>query len=150
MDGLAKRKYKGYKLLFKDHDKYDPKVNNIPTAVAKMKELGTKGKPYSDPVLWTAVGQIGLLNKFIARYRADSGLERRGWYYTGWGEYQGGPAYGWITGLKFKTAVEFYVKNNPGKTEEDLKKHCQAFLGNMVVQAGKAVYAQWLNGEVFE
>ena len=146
---MLNKKYKGYKLLFKDWNTYDPKVNTIATAVAKMTEFTTKGKPYSDPIMWTAIAQIAILKMQVQGYINNRGLNRRGWYFTPWGEYSGGPAYGWITKLKFKTAVEFYVKNNPGKTEEDLKKHCQPFIDNMIIAAGKAVYQQWLNGQVF-
>jgi hypothetical protein len=147
--GISKKKYKGYKLLFKDWNTYDPKVNNITTAVAKMREFTTKGKPYSDPIMWTAIAQIAILKMQVQGYINNRGLNRRGWYFTPWGEYSGGPAYGWITKLKFKTAVEFYIKNNPGKTEEDLRKHCEPFIDNMIISAGKAVYQQWLSGQVF-
>ena len=145
--GLIKKKYKGYQLLFKDHKTLE--IKNKTTALVKMRELGTTGKPYSDSTMWTAVAQIAILKMQVDGYINNRVLNRRGWYYTPWGEYSGGPAYGWITKLKFKTAVEFYVKNNPGKTEQDLKKHCEIFIENMIIPAGKAVFQQWLNGEVF-
>lgn len=147
--GITKKKYKAYKLLFKDHDKFSPKIVGKDTAIAKMEELTTKGKAYSDPILWTPIAQIAVLKMQVQNYINNKGLNRRGWYYSPWGEYGGGPEYGWITKLKFKTAVEFYVKNNPGKTEEDLKKHCRPFIENMENTAGKTVYNQWLNGQVF-
>lgn len=146
--GLTNKKYKAYKLLFKDWNNLSPKITNIETTVAKMKEVTTKGKPYSDPAMWTAIAQIAILKMQVSNYPYNK--FKNGWKFTAWGEYTGGPAYGWVTALKFRTAVEFYVKNNPGKTEEDLKKHCQGFYDNMIISAGKAVYAQWLNGQVFE
>ena len=81
----------------------------------------------------------------------NEGTNKRGWYFNAWGEYAGANRYGWIRHLKFKTAVEFYVKNNPGKTEEDLIKHCKPFIKNMRKENvdGIAVYARWLAGEVF-
>lgn len=101
--------------------------------------------------MWTAIGQIAILKMQVQTYLNDPGLNRKGWYYTPWGEYSGANQYGWIRHLKFKTAVEFYVKNNPGKTEEDLIKHCKPFKDNMHKdnEDGKAVYARWLAGEVF-
>jgi len=147
--GLIKKKYKGYQLLFKDYKTLG--INNQETALKKIREVGKKGKPLADPNLWTAVGQIAILKMQVQNYIDDPGNNKRGWYYSPWGEYSGANQYGWIRHLKFKTAVEFYVKNNPGKTEEDLIKHCRPFIHNMRKenQDGKAVYARWLAGEVF-
>ena len=72
------------------------------------------------------------------------------WKFTNWGEYENGPDYGWITSLKFDTAVQFYVENNPGKTKKDLITFCKPFIRNMIIPASKTNYIQWLNGEIFE
>jgi hypothetical protein len=145
--GLVKKKYKGYQLLFKDYKTFG--ITNKETALNKIRELGTSGKPYSDPVLWTPVAQLAILKMQIQDYLNNATLNKRGFYFAPWGEYPGGPEYGWITKVKFNTAVEFYTKNNPGKTKEDLQKKCKIILENMIRPGGKAVFAQWLEGEVF-
>jgi hypothetical protein len=145
--GVVVKKYKGYQLLFKDYKTLG--ITDKTTALAKIRELGTSGKPYSDPVMWTAIGQLAILKMQIQPYLSNATLNRRGFYFQAWGEYEGGPAYGWITKVKFNTAVEFYTKNNPGKTKEDLQKACKEIPKNMIIPAGKAVFAQWLEGQVF-
>jgi len=110
-----------------------------------------KGKPLADPNLWTVIGQIALLKMQVEPNIRNSGTNKRGWYFNAWGEYEGANRYGWIRDLKFKTAVEFYVKNNPGKTEQDLINHCKPFVHNMLPsnKDGIAAYPRWLAGEVF-
>lgn len=145
---VVKEKVKTYQLLFKDYKNL--KINNISSAVKKMeqiyKEEGSKaGKKYADERLFNAATQIGLLKSFVSNYP-------RRWKFTPWGEYENGPEYGWITKLNFKTAVDIYVKNNPGKTKEDLQKFCAPMIDNMLgakVHKGKAVYGRWLEGEIF-
>lgn len=144
---MTKKKYRGYQLLFKDYKTLG--IKNKKTALDKINELGKSGKPYSDPVMWTPIAQLAILKMQIQDYLNNTVLNRRGFYFQAWGEYAGGPEYGWITKIKFNTAVEFYTKNNPGKTKEDLQALCQEIPKNMIIPAGKAVYAQWLQGEVF-
>lgn len=157
---IVNKKEKLYKLLFKDHEAL--KINNKTSAVAKMKEIyeqsGGKfdsgyqcnnasigaGIQFADPVLFTPIVQVDLIKKFLVNY---SGKD---WKFFPWGEYAGDhPAYGWIHGLKFKTAVDFYVRNNPGKTEQDLVNHCKKFITNMTRKNSKDNYNAWLNGSVF-
>lgn len=141
--------FKDHKELFKDNEKL--KLTKIQMATQLMKTIykdeGERaGRKYADPLVFTPAVQIEILKKFNANYTA-----KNNWKYTAWGEYSGGPEYGWITALKFKTAVGFYVKNNPGKTEEDLKNFCKGWIGNMLdSHDGKSVYSRWLNGEVFQ
>ena len=135
-------------LVFKDHVSLG--ITTKEQANAKMetifREEGQQaGRIYANPALFYPAVQVQLL-KLITDSPGNPN-----WKFSPWGEYDGGPAYGWITKLKFKTAVEFYVKNNPGKTEEDLKSFCRPFVDNMKRYSpeGIEVYNQWLNGEVF-
>lgn len=155
---VSKQKIKTYKLLFKDYETL--KINNINSAVAKMKQIYNEektrkssqqnpvfvdGKKYADDRLFNAATQIGLLKSFVSRYKSR-------WKFTAWGEYKDGPEYGWITSLKFQTAVDVYVKNNPGKTKKDLQDFCAPMIKNMLgadVHKGKSVYTRWLEGEIF-
>ena len=105
----------------------------------------TAGKKYADERLFNAATQVALLKSFVAQYTTR-------WKFTSWGEYSGGPEYGWITKLKFKTASDIYVKNNPGKTIKGLQNFCSPMIRNMLGQdyhKGKSVYSRWLEGEVF-
>ena len=155
---VAKKKIKTYKLLFKEHEEL--KIVGINSSVAKMKQIYNEekvrksaqqnprfldGKTYADERLFNAATQIALLKSFVSRYTAR-------WKFTAWGEYTNGPEYGWITNLKFKTAVDVYVRNNPGKNEKDLQDFCAPMIKNMLgasVHKGKSVYNRWLDGEVF-
>ena len=157
---IKTEKVKCYKLLFKDHAELG--ITNKATAVAKMREIyeedkkkpGRKpdqpymlGKKYADDRLFNAATQIGILKEFVARYPYSK--FKNGWKFTSWGEYSGANAYGWIRDLKFQTAVDIYIKNNAGKTKEDLQKLCANLIKNMINPQGKAVFNQWLGGEVF-
>lgn len=145
---IKKEKVKLYKLLFKDYQNL--KINNKKSAVQKMeqifKEEGSKGgKKYADDRLFNAATQIGILKSFVSDYPSR-------WKFSPWGEYSGGPAYGWITKLKFQIAVDVYLRNNPGKTKKDLQKHCAPMVDSMLglsFHQGKSVFNRWLDGEVF-
>lgn len=150
------KKIKGYKLLFKDWEEF--KINNLATALAKMKEVSAKqeqSRParmatmaavrnLCDSRLFTPITQILFLKNFVSHYKTR-------FKFGPWGEYEGGPEYGWITNLKFNTAVQFYVENNPGKTKQDLIKFCKPMIKNFASTStlGKASFVQWLSGEVF-
>ena len=155
---VKKEKIKTYKLLFKEYEEL--KINNINSSVAKMVQIYNEekvrksaqqnpvfldGKKYADDRLFNAATQIGLLKSFVSRYTSR-------WKFTAWGEYASGPEYGWITRLKFKTAVDVYVRNNPGKNEKDLQDFCAPMIKNMLgasAHNGRAVYNRWLEGEIF-
>lgn len=138
------KKYSITKLLFKDG------TVTSKNAKAKMLEIfqnegSTAGLKYADPILFQPITQVMLLKTFIPI------IPPKGeWQFAPWGEYSvtGGPVYGWITKLKFKTAVKFYTENT-GKKEQDLKNYCSNFINEMKNQNGKSVYTRWLNGEVF-
>ena len=125
-------------------------ITNGTQATAKIKEyrIAKKGREFADPRLFTPINQIRLLVSYVEEYKYR-------WKFTSWGEYPNGPAFGWITKLKFDTAVQFYVENNPGKTKADLLKFCSepapgGFRDSMIIPASKINYTKWLNGETFE
>jgi hypothetical protein len=145
---ISIKKVKLLHLVFKDHVSLG--ITTKEQANAKMetifREEGQEaGRNYANPVLFYPAVQVQLL-KLITDSPGNPN-----WKFSPWGEYGGGPAYGWITKLKFKTAVKFYVENNPGKTEEDLKSFCRPFVDNMKKYSpeGIEVYNQWLDGVVF-
>lgn len=149
---VVTEKVKAYQLLFKDYKKLG--ITGIQTAVEKMQEIYAAegiggGKKYADERLFNAATQIGILKQFVSAYVSNKALNKRGWYYTSWGEYSGAPQYGWIRDLKFQTAVDIYLRNNPDKKIEDLKNHCAPLVENMISKSGKLVYKRWLEGEVF-
>ena len=143
------KKVKLLHLVFKDHVSLG--INTKEQATAKMetifREEGREGgRNYANPALFYPAVQVQLLKLITEPYIKSD------WKFSPWGEYGVyGSKYGWITELKFKTAVKFYVENNPGKTEEDLKKHCAPFIDNMKKYSpeGVKVYNQWLTGTVF-
>jgi hypothetical protein len=145
---ISIKKVKLLHLVFKDHVSLG--IETKEQATAKMENIfkteGERaGRNYANPVLFYPAVQVQLL-KLITDSPGNPN-----WKFSPWGEYGGGPAYGWITKLKFKTAVKFYVENNPGKTEEDLKSFCRPFVDNMKKYSpeGIEVYNQWLDGVVF-
>ena len=135
-------------LKVKDEDGNEVVLRNGADATKIISEYRKKGKGVNeaDPNIFKPINQIFLLSSYVQDYRKF----KNGWYFTNWGEYQNGPPYGWITSTKFDTAVNFYVTNNPGKTREDLIKHCKRLKGNMIITAGKQMYERWLNGEYFD
>lgn len=151
---LDKKRVKGFKLLFKDWEKFGIKDKN--TTIAKMLEVGAKpsqsngermrtmeqGRALADPRLFIPITQIMILANSISHYKTR-------WKFTNWGEYENGPEYGWITKLKFETAVQFYVENNPGKTRNDLVDFCKPMIRNMIITKGKINFNAWLAGETF-
>lgn len=153
---LKKTKIPIWKLVLKDHATLKVKdaagnevaLRNGADATKIISEFRKKGKGVdeADPRIYKPINQIFLLCSYVQDYRKF----KNGWYFTNWGEYANGPTYGWITNTKFETAVKFYTANNPGKTRDDLVKHCKGLKKNMIVNAGKQVYERWLNGEYFE
>lgn len=138
------KKYPLWKLLLTNWEELG--IKNGTEATAKIKEyrLAGKGREFADPRLFMPVNQIQLLVSYVQDYPSR-------WKFRNWGEYENGPSYGWITKLKFETAVQFYVENNPGKTRKDLIDFCnhKTFWDNMVIPESKVNYVQWLNGETF-
>ena len=150
---IVKENGRGYKLIDKDWQANG--TVNQSTAIAKMKEwykvnpkkpneFGiSEGKTHSDPRLWNALTQIFLLEKLT------SGV-KDGWMWWNWGEYSGGPASGWLAKLKFQTAVNYYVANNPGKTREDLKSWIKKKGTDKNLNSSKKYLDKWLEGYVFK
>lgn len=154
-------KIKGYKLV--DDHYIANGTKNAATAKVQMKKWfaaepnkAMTGKVHSDPRLWNALTQI-YLAKIMTTQKTD------GWMFWNWGEYpktQGKvgdpydpnirPPTGWLRELKFQTAVNFYVTNNPGKTREDLVKWVKK-PGNMDgnARSTKEFLDRWLQGTVF-
>ena len=161
---VVKEKGRGYKLI--DKNWLANGTKNQATAIAKMKEWYkvnpkkpdgqgiSEGKSHSDPRLWNAITQIFLLSKMTYN-------EKDKWMWTNWGEYyrEGnvGDAYdpdkrpppGWLRGLKFQTAVNYYVANNPGKTAEDLKLWVKRKGTDKNLRSSKEFLDRWLEGYVF-
>jgi hypothetical protein len=67
-----------------------------------------------------------------------------------WGEYPGGPVSGWFSKLKFQTAVNYYIANNPGKTREDLKSWMKKKGADSGLPTTKKYLDKWLEGYVFD
>jgi hypothetical protein len=94
--------------------KYDASKPEVLTQYQLIDELAT-----------SIINQIMLLKQYVNHY-----TDRKGWRFTNWGEYDGAAKYGWIRKTKFKTAVKFYLENNPGATEEILRNHVRRFYFN--------------------
>ena len=162
---IIKEKGRGYKLI--DKDWLANGTKDAASAILKMKEwykvslskgpnaLGvSEGKIHADSRLWNALTQIFLLEKM------SSGL-KDGWMWWNWGEYgtEGnvGDAYsdskrppaGWLRGLRFQTAVNYYIANNPGKTVEDLKLWVKKKGTDGRRRSTKEFLDRWLEGYVF-
>ena len=150
---VLKENGRGYKLIDKDWQANGTKDKT--TAIVKMKEWYkvhpkkpndygiSEGKVHSDPRLWNALTQIFLLSKMT------SGI-KDGWMWWNWGEYSGGPVSGWLAKLKFQTAVNYYVANNPGKTREELKTWVKKKGTDKNLNSSKKYLDKWLEGYVFK
>ena len=149
---IVKETGRGYKLIDKDWQANGTRDQT--TAIAKMKEWYkvnpkkpdgygiSEGKSHSDPRLWNALTQMFLLPK-LTDNRKDM------WMWWNWGEYQGGPTSGWLAKLKFQTAVNYYIANNPGKTAEDLKSWVKRKGTDKNLPSSRVYLDRWLQGYVF-
>ena len=142
--GLAKKTYPLWKLILSNWEELGIKNGTEATKqIGIYRKLG-QGREFANPLLFLPVNQIQLLVSFVQEYKSR-------WKFTNWGEYPNGPNYGWITKLKFNTAAQFYVENNPGKTKSDLIAFCNhKIFWDSMIPASKVNYLQWLNGEIFE
>ncbi len=150
---LVKENGRGYKLIDKNWQANG--TRDQATAIAKMKEWYkvnpkkpdgygiSEGKSHSDPRLWNALTQIFLLSRLTSN-KKDS------WMWWNWGEYSGGPASGWLAKLKFQTALNYYLTNNPGKTAEDLKSWVKRKGTDKNLPSSKTYLDRWLQGYVFK
>jgi hypothetical protein len=110
----------------------------------KIRELRLQGlgRESVNPALFAPINQINLLVSYVEAYK-------RKWKFTSWGEYPFGPEYGWIHRTRFQTAVDFYVRNNPGKSKQDLINWARPLLNNMIIPKSRENFSAWLNGSTF-
>jgi hypothetical protein len=139
-----------WKLLVKDWKSRKPKVTDWRQATQVIKEyrLRGAGREIIDPRLFQPINQINLLVSYVEQY-TDSRF-RNGWKFRNWGEYDGGPKYGWINETKIQTAIDYYVRNNPGKTKNDYITWANGLKKNMIIENSKKNYAAWLQGQFFK
>ena len=142
-DGTIKNEQiKLWKLIIKDWQTLG--INNAKQAWDKIRELRLQGtgREQIDPRLFQPINQINLLVSYVRAYT-------KRWKFTSWGEYENGPEYGWINRTKFQTAVDYYIRNNPGKTKEDLVRWARPLLKNMIIEKSRTNFEAWLNGQTF-
>ena len=139
-----------WKLLVKDWQSRKPKVTDWRQATQVIKEyrLRGAGRELVDPRLFQPINQINLLVSYVEAY--TNSRFRNGWKFSSWGEYDGGPEYGWINETKIQTAIDYYVRNNPGKTKNDYITWANGLKTNMIIEKSKKNYAAWLQGQFFK
>jgi hypothetical protein len=133
-----------WKLLIKDWERLN--VTNAQQAWDKIREyrLQGAGRDQIDPRLFQPINQINLVVSYVEAYTGR-------WKFTSWGEYPNGPEYGWINRTKIQTAIDYYVRNNPGKTKDNYIRWAnhKVMRDAMIIQKSKENYAAWLQGQVF-
>jgi hypothetical protein len=139
-----------WKLLVKDWKSRKIKDWRQATQVIRQYRLQRKGREIIDPRLFQPINQINLLVSFVEDFKDSSSKFRNGWKFTAWGEYRNGPRFGWITNTKIQTAIDYYVRNNPGKTKNDYITWANGLKTNMVNANSLANYNAWLQGRVFK
>jgi hypothetical protein len=135
-----------WKLLVKDWQSRKPQITDWIQATQVIKEyrLQKKGREIIDPRLFQPINQINLLLSYVEDYK------NRRWKFSSWGEYPDGPKYGWITATKIQTAVDYYVRNNPGKTKNDYITWANGLKTNMINKNALEKYSAWLQGQFFK
>jgi hypothetical protein len=141
----------GYKLI--DKNWQQDGVKGKDSALRKMKEwyktdpndptgFGiSEGRQYTDERMFKPIVQIFILKQITQG--------RHGWIFSPWGEYPGAPVAGWLRELKFQTAVNFYIANNPTKTIEDLRTWVKQKGSDKNANSSKLYLDRWLQGYVF-
>jgi hypothetical protein len=141
---IQNKRVRLWKLLIKDWQSL--KVTNAQQAWDKIREyrLRGAGRELIDPRLFQPINQINLVVSYVEAYTSR-------WKFTSWGEYRNGPEYGWINRTKIQTAIDYYVRNNPGKTKNNYIRWANHRIMReaMIVQKSKENYAAWLQGQVF-
>lgn len=113
--------------------------------------------PYLDERLWVPLNQIYMLYTTIKgtlptlQMREDQKLGYNNDYiFHPWGDYGGGPYYGFISNTKFSDAVNIYVQRT-GKTVDQLRQWVLDMFNGPGSGSKSAPYAQeWVNGWIYK
>lgn len=116
----------GWQLAFKDWQANGINDSNFMTEAFNYAEgLSSSDKiALFDPNVFIPINQSYMLHTVI-RSQPFSGIKlgsvvESGYIFSPWGDYGGGPPYGWITNLRFSAAVELY--QGASGTEQQLKQ----------------------------
>lgn len=112
---------------------------------------------YLDERLWVPLNQIYMLYTTIKstlptlQMREDQKLGYNNDYiFFPWGDYDGGPYYGFISNTKFSDAVNIYVQRT-GKTVTELRQWVLDMFSGPGSGSKSAPYAQdWVNGWIYK
>jgi len=121
-------------------------------------ELSEMYRYLSDEIL-IPVNQAFMLYKIITGTTPNGvltedqklGLDpQSSYYFFAWGDYGGGPDYGWISNVDFQTAVEVYEAST-GKSKTVLRDWVLEMFNTAGASSKSSQYAQnWVNGWYYE
>ena len=140
----------GWALGYKDHARDGINASNFNySAWDKATALGGKEK-YSavfDPAVWVPINQAYIMYT-VAVSKAFSGEKmgaqpESGYVFFAWGDYGGGPPYGFISNVRYSTVKNLYVSS--GGSASDLKEWVLEMFRNS--NSDSKPYAEnWTNG----
>jgi len=112
---------------------------------------------YVDEKVWVPINQVYMLYTVIRsstptlQMTEDSKLGYNGEYiFYPWGDYDGGPYYGFISNVKFSNAASIYTQKT-GKSVNDLKQWVLNMFEGPGSSSKSAQYAErWVNGTIFK
>jgi hypothetical protein len=145
----------GWQIGYKDWDKDDVDLSNFNAkALPKAKAL-SKGDRWSlfDSRMWIPINQAYITYTVATGGTIFSGTKlgltaETGYVFKPWGDYGGGPTYGFLSNIKFSIARDLYV--SLGKTEQQLKDWVLKMFQTSGKNSKAAPYAaRWLEGEEF-
>ena len=145
---------KGWQIAYKDWQKDGVNASNfIDICLPKAKTI-PKGDRWAffDSRMWIPLNQAYIAYTVISGQTFTGnklGLSpESGYIFYPWGDYGGGPPFGFISNLKFSTARDMYVSS--GKTEQQLKDWVVKMFQTSGKNSKSAPYAEkWIQGWEF-
>lgn len=147
----------GWKLGYKDYERdgvNDKTFRSIKDQ--KVEQMGRhEARSLVDPDVWIPVNQAYMCYTVATGGGTFNGTklgdtpESAGRMFNPWGEYGGGPSWGWISNVKFSDAVEMYTTT--GKTKEQLTEWVIQYFKTSGKNSISAPYAEkWTQGYLYE
>jgi hypothetical protein len=146
---------KGWQIAYKDWQKDGVNLSNFNSiCLPKAKEL-EKGDRWNlfDSRMWIPINQAYIVYT-VACGQTFTGTKlgltpESGYIFSAWGDYGGGPPFGFLSNLKFSTARDLYIST--GKTEQQLKDWVLKMFQTSGKGSKSAPYAEkWVQGYEFK
>lgn len=146
---------KGWQLAYKDWQKDGVNLGNFNSICLPKANAIPKGDRWTffDSRMWIPINQAYIAYT-VACSQTFTGTKlgltpESGYVFSPWGDYGGGPTYGFISNLKFSTVRDMYISS--GKTEQQLKDWVLKMFETSGKGSKSAPYAErWVEGWEFK